>query len=208
MLIISTEVRVTLPLLRGMPKTSDSNTSSTPKSVGSMVRETDESVSLLRAQVMGQKVSLYGFGTDTMDPIARQTGKLLQASVTNFLRDWYGLNVVRFGQRASILILNEASPATISKVLKQSTINGKAPAILVLCSHSSRFEHSFIDAGSSTNVSFLSKPVAPLKLARALTRCLGGLQSTITPGINETASADSNDLSNVFEELIFESAWW
>jgi len=103
---------VTLPLLRDMPKTADSNASSTPKSTTSIARETDESISLLRARVMGKTVSLRGFVPDTPDPIVRQTGKLLQASVTNFLTNWYGLKVVSFGQRCSFIILNEAGSET------------------------------------------------------------------------------------------------
>ena len=200
-LITAAEVRVTLPLLREMPKTADSNTSSTPKSTTSIARDTDESVSLLRARVMGQKVSLHGFDLDTIDPIVRQTGKLLQASVTNFLTNWYGLKVVSFGQRASIIVLNEANPPTISKVLRQSTINGKAPAILVLCSHSSPRDRSAFEAKLSANIGFLPKPVAPLKLARALIECLQGAPSTITPGLSEAPSGESNDISIVFEEL-------
>jgi CheY-like chemotaxis protein len=192
---------VALPLLRDMPKTADSNTSSTPKSVTSMPRETDESISLLRAQIMGKKVSLHGFDVATPDPIVRQTGKLLQASVINFLKNWYGLSVVPFGQKASIIILNEGSPTTISQVLRQSTINGKAPAILVLCSHSSRFERSSTQAGSSANVGFVAKPVGPLKLARALTQCLEGAPPFATPGLLESASTESGDISIIFEEL-------
>jgi CheY-like chemotaxis protein len=192
---------VTLPLLRDMPKTADSNSSSTPKSATSLPRETDESISLLRARVMGQKVSLFGFELDTVDPIVRQTGKLLKASITNFLTNWYGLTVVPFGQKSSIIILNEARPTTVSKILSQSTVNGKAPVILVLCSHSSRFERSSSISGSSANVGFIAKPVGPLKLARALTQCLQGMPSSFTPGLLEPASVESSDLSIVFEEL-------
>jgi CheY-like chemotaxis protein len=183
-----------------MPKTADS-TSSTPKSATSIARETDESVSLLRARVMGQKVSLYGFDIDSKDPIDQQTGQLLQASVTNFLTNWYGLKVVPFGQRAAVVILNEASPATVSRVLQQCKINGKAPAILVLCSHSSRFQRSSSQSGSAANVSFVAKPLGPLKFARALTQCLEGAPSAITPGLLEAPSTESNDLSTIFEEL-------
>ena len=184
-----------------MPKTADSNTSGTPKSVTSITRETDESISLLRARLMGKRVSLQGFDLDTPDPILRQTGKLLKASVTNFLKNWYGLSVVPYGQKASIIILNEGSPAKISHVQHQSTVNGKAPAILVLCSHSSRFVRSSTQAGSSTNVGFVAKPVGPLKLARALTQCLEGVSSIATPGLLEPTPTETSDLNIVFEEL-------
>jgi CheY-like chemotaxis protein len=151
--------------------------------------------------MMGQKVSLYGFDINTRDPIVQQTCKLLQASITNFLTNWYGLKVVPFGQKAAFVVLNEATPTTVSKVLRQSTINGKTPAILVLCSHSSRFERFTSQAESSANVGYVAKPVGPLKLARALTQCLQGAPSSITPGLLEPAPNESNDLSIVFEEL-------
>ncbi|KAG0648752.1 Autoinducer 2 sensor kinase phosphatase [Hyphodiscus hymeniophilus] len=196
-----TQAKVMIPLLRDMPKTADSNASSTPKSTTSIPREADESVSLLRARTLGQRVSLHGFDFDTEDPVIHRTGKLLQASVTNFLTNWYGLNVVPFGQRAAIIVLNEASPAMVSKILKQSSINGKTPAILVLCSHSSRFQRSSSVSDPSANVGFVAKPVGPLKLARALTQCLEGATLVTTPGLLEKSSSESNDLSSVFEEM-------
>ena len=150
---------------------------------------------------MGQKVSLHGFDIDSEDPIIQQTSKLLQASVTNFLTNWYGLKVVPLGQRAAIVVLNEASPATVSRVLQQCTINNKAPAILVLCSHSSRFQRSSSQSGPAANVSFVAKPLGPFKLARALTQCLEGAPSAITPGLLEVPPTESNDLSSFFEEL-------
>lgn len=55
--------------------------------------------------------------------------------------------------------------------------------------------------GSSANVGFVAKPVGPLKLARALTQCLEGAPPVATPGLLEPSSAESTDLSTVFEEL-------
>ena len=196
-----TQVKVTVPLLRDMPKTADSNSSSTPKSGSSIAREIDESISLLRSRIMGQRCSLHGFDLDARDPVVNRAGKLLLDSVTNFLTNWYGLKVVPFGQRAAIVVLNEASPATVSKVMKQSATNGKTPAILVLCSHSSRFQRSSAQSHSSQNIAFVAKPVGPLKLARSLTQCLEGAPSAITPGLLEGSSSESNDLSAIFEEL-------
>ena len=150
---------------------------------------------------MGQNVSLLGFDSDSKDPIISRTAKLLQASVTNFLTSWYGLKVVPFGQRAAIVVLNEASPAAVAKVVKESEMNGKTPAILVLCSHSSRLQRVSSQSESSGNVGFVAKPVGPLKLARALTQCLEGAPSAITPGYLDGPPSESNDLSGVFEEL-------
>ena len=75
------------------------------------------------------------------------------------------------------------------------------PSIIVLCSHSSRFDRG-LSSTSQCNVGFVAKPVGPLKLAKAITQCLEGESGTVTPGPDgPLAQAESSDLSNVFEEL-------
>ena len=106
-----------------------------------------------------------------------------------------------FGQEASIIVVNEGSPAVISKIAHQSKNNRKTSSILVLCSHSSRFDRSLQQTRSSGNIGFVAKPVGPLKLARALIQCLEGEPAVTTPGLLELSSAENNDLSVVFEEL-------
>ena len=196
-----TEVKVALPLLRDMPKSSDTS-SGTPRSVASLPRETDDSVERLRIQLVGRKVSLWGFDIDTPDPVIRQAGELLEESIAKFLTTWYGLRVVPLGEKSGIIIANEASPATISKLIQQGTTNNKPPTILVLCSHTSRFDRTLTNAETKT-VGFIAKPVGPLKLARALLQCIDGAPPLATPGLLDpsSAGAESNDLSKIFEEL-------
>jgi CheY-like chemotaxis protein len=184
-----------------MPRTADSS-SSTSKSIISVPRDTDESIIDLRARVKGQKVILHGFDIETKDPIIREMGKLLKASITTFLANWYGLRVVPPGQKANIIVANEATPGTISTLVKQATsLHKSTPSIIVLCSHSSRFDRS-LSSSSQCNVGFVAKPVGPLKLAKAITQCFEGESGTITPGPDgPTHSSESSDLSNVFEEL-------
>lgn len=191
---------MTLPLLRDMPKNPDSS-SGTPKSVTSLPRETDETIPTLRTRIVGSKVSLCGFDIETPDPVVHRMGKLLKASVSNFLTNWYGLQIVPLGQKASIIIANEADPALIAKLIRQGTTNRKLPTILVLCSHSSRFDRTLSETESNKNVGFVAKPVGPLKLARALNQCLDGTPPLPTPKLLDPSSAESNDLSNVFEEM-------
>ncbi|KAA8572272.1 hypothetical protein EYC84_002898 [Monilinia fructicola] len=78
-----TEVRVTLPLLREIPK--DKATPATPKAVTSLLRETDESISLLRSQINGREIGLFNFSPPNMDPVLAKKGKFLEESVRNFL---------------------------------------------------------------------------------------------------------------------------
>ena len=202
----TTEVRVTLPLLREMPKQPDSagtmSSITTPRSAASLQRDSEDAIEKLRSQVTGKKVSLYGFDIDTSDVILKQTALILKQSVTKFLTKWYGLRVVPAGQKANFIVANEADPIAIAKLVRESTVNRKPPTILVLCSHSSRFDRKISGSESAANIGFVAKPVGPLKLARALMQCLDGANPP-TPGYLDPTSAvsESNDLSSVFEEL-------
>jgi CheY-like chemotaxis protein len=189
-----------------MPRTTDSS-SSTTKSVMSIPRETDESVMDLRKRVKGQKVILHGFEVKTVDPVIRERGRRLKASITTFLVNWYGLRVVPWGQKASLIVCNEYSPTMISVLVDQcrrihKSLGEKSmPSIINLCSHSSRFDRGLIST-NQCNVGFVAKPVGPLKLAKAIIQCLEGDSGSVTPGPEgPTAQPESIDLSNVFEEL-------
>lgn len=203
--MIREEVRVTLPLLRGMPKTADSNGSgTTPKSNNSsMSRETDESISLLQGRVMGQKVALYGFDSGSRDSIVQEMAQLLKASIMNFLANWYGLQIVPYGQKVNFIIANEATPNVVSQLTKPPMLKDKGVPVLVLCSHSSRFDREYSQSKTKTNLGFVAKPIGPLKLARALLQVLEG--TPVTPGFiadpSISLSPGNTDLTNVFEEL-------
>ncbi|KAG9244362.1 histidine kinase-group I protein [Calycina marina] len=199
-----TEVRVMLPLLREMPKQPESaNSVPTPRSASSLSRENDESIDKLRAQISGKKVALYGFDLKSVDPIAQRTATILNDSVTKFLTQWYGLRVVPYGHRVNLIVANEIDPVDITRLVGDGTLN-KPPTVLVLCSHSTRFDKTVSVEGSAVNVGFVAKPVGPLKLARALIQCLDANGPALsTPGLLDpmSAASESNDLSKVFEEL-------
>jgi CheY-like chemotaxis protein len=183
-----------------MPHFTDS--AGSPKSVASVQGEADQSIINLRARVIGQTVSLYGFDLDTPDPLVRHMGKLLKDSVSNFLTKWFGLRVIPFGQNANIIIANEAAPTATSNLAYQFTTKQKGPTVLVLCSHSSRFDRTVPPNTSTRSIGFVAKPVGPLKLARALVQCLDGIPPVVTPGIGEPQPAsERTDLSSVFEGL-------
>lgn len=164
--------------------------------------DTDQSIVNLRARVVGQTASLYGFDIDTPDPLVRQMGKLLKASITTFLAKWFGLRIIPFGQNANIVIANEAAPPASSTLAYQITTRQRAPTILVLCSHSSRFDHTISPSTPTRNIGFAAKPVGPLKLARALLQCFDGIPPVVTPSTMEPQSPLQRPrLSSVFEEL-------
>jgi CheY-like chemotaxis protein len=192
----SADVKVTLPLLRELPQHPESGSTNTPKSMNS-APESDESISKLRARVHGQRVSLHGFDTTSPDPMVDKMARLLKASVKNFVTEWYGMKVVPLGQKASIIISNEATSNTISELLP--SYGKRPPSVVVLCSHTSRFDRMSGEADSKSNIGYVVKPVGPLKLGKAIAQCLEGVQVT-TPNVLE-GSPPETDLSNVFEEM-------
>jgi CheY-like chemotaxis protein len=194
------EVRVNLPLLRGLPRNSDSASTNTPKSINSLPSQPDDSMAKLRVRVQGQRVSLHGFGMDSPDPAVQKMGKLLKHSITNFVTEWYGLKVVPLGQKAGIIISNEANADAVSQLIHQAcTTHKQRPSVVVLCSHTSRFDRMSFPTDSKSNVGYVVKPVGPHKLAKAIAQCLEGVGQT-TPNLVD-ASPPDNDLSNVFEEM-------
>ncbi|KAL5346645.1 hypothetical protein ACLOAV_008352 [Pseudogymnoascus australis] len=166
---------------------------STPRSGPSISRDDDCAISTLRAELAGHTVLLYGFDSDLKDPVLYKMGQLLKASITNIVINWYGLQVVTQSQKASIIIANEADPATIARLACQTFNEQTPPSILVLCSHSSRFDRSFSQTEATRNTNFVAKPVGPLKLAKALMRCLQQATSARKSALQE--------VSNVFDDL-------
>ncbi|PQE08430.1 hypothetical protein CJF30_00005304 [Rutstroemia sp. NJR-2017a BBW] len=199
-----TQVKVTLPLLREMPK--DSALPTTPKSATTILREADDSVALLRARANGKRVGLFGFGHPSADPIVNQMGKLLETSVRNFLTKWYGLEIVSLSEYPEIIVANETNQAAIADLCKDVSFWPTKPSILVLCSHSSRLRNSISELAVNGNMAAVAKPIAPLKLARALRQCLDTVPVANNLGrVSERSVAgpsDTNDLSNVFEDLL------
>ena len=204
--IDAAEVKVTLPLLRELPKGGDSS-GSTPKSVSSIPKESEQVVDQLRARVAGKTVTLDGFGADEKDPLIFQTNQLLKASVTNFLTNWYGLRLVSNREKADIVVANEPNDTDVASFARLRQSDRRGPAVLALCSQSARFERAYSSRESNADIGFLAKPVGPLKLARAIGQCLDGIPLISTPSIERGPSSGGGavtgptDLINVFEDL-------
>ncbi|KAH7342474.1 histidine kinase-group I protein [Rhexocercosporidium sp. MPI-PUGE-AT-0058] len=200
-----TRVRVTLPLLREMPRNHDSAASSnTQKSIVSSGRESDEVIPNLRARAIGYRASLHGFDIDTKDPVIHEMGRQLRSSISTFLVKWYGMRIVPLGQKCDIIISNEGVSTLISTIVQQiAKLQKRPPSVVVLCSHNTRFiDRTMSMSESEFNVGFIAKPVGPLKLAKALSQCIQGLPSIETPQDGPSANtSESTDLSGVFEEL-------
>src|SRR4051812_2066437 len=159
-----------------MPK--DSALPTTPKSATAVLREADDSVALLRGRANGKKVGLFGFGQASADPVVHRMGKLLEASVKNFLTKWYGLEIVSLPEHPEIIVAYETDQAAIADLCKDVSFWAAKPSILVLCSHSSRLRNSISELAVNGNMAVMAKPIGPLKLARALRQCLDTVPTT------------------------------
>ncbi len=196
------EVKVTLPMLRELPKTGRSSASIaiSAKSSTSMPRAIEECIANLRLRAStGLLVSLSGFDTSTKDPIISEMYRLLKTTTASFLTKWYGVQVVPLGARSHIIISNEEPPVKISLLAKNAEEKwGKAPNTLVLCSHNTKFDR----VTTTESVSYVAKPIGPVKLARALMQCLDGALLAMAPlGLEVGENSESQALSEVFEEL-------
>jgi CheY-like chemotaxis protein len=146
-----------------------------------------ESIALLRRRVSGQRASLYGFDLNTSNAVSHEMDQSLKAAVTKLLTQWYGLQVVPFRQRASIIVCNEADPPALSRIIRQATeVHDYNPSVVVLCSYSSRFDRTASRKDSKYNVEFVAKPMGPLKLAKAILHCLEGVPSIMTPRLQDS----------------------
>lgn len=195
---------MTLPLLRELPSTTGSSSSaSTNKSLIATTRDIDHSITELRTRVVGQKVSLHGFDIDTKDPVLQEMGRVLKASVTTCLVNWYGMKVVPLGQKASVIVCNETEPTALHTLVTQIPRQKNNPSIVVLCAHDTRFDHTPHLEDAKCNISYVAKPVGPLKLAKAITACLDGLPPSATPGIDSSLSQipENSDLNSTFDSL-------
>ena len=173
-----------------------------PKSAASLSRNVDQSIEALRSRVVGQTVSLYGFDLNTPDPLTRQMGRVLKESIATFLTEWYGLRVVPTDHNANIIVANDVTPAIAANLAYKLSGQRGNPIVLVLCSHSSRFDRSTPLDTTAKRIGFVAKPVGPLKLARALVQCLDGIPPVVTPNVSEPhLPAEGAGFNRFFEEL-------
>lgn len=167
-----------------------------------MIHEPDDSVAKLKTLVVGQRVSLHGFDSGEGDPTFQKMERLLKASIVNILTNWYGMQVVPLGQKASIIVSNEGDSASINKIVRNIvTTHRLRPSVVILCSHSSKFDRAAVEEDKAINIGHVNKPVGPLKLGKAIAQCLGGTLPATPSQVDGAMSPDSNDMSNLFEEM-------
>jgi len=148
-----TQVTVRLPLAR-LPGTA--TLVSTPSSTTTDV-STDDTISSLRAEFKHTTVALPGFDDSNSGVVLR-----------GCIEDWFGLNIIwepSGYSQADLIVIDE-------KELSKLQHDGIAsPPAVILCTNASR-----MDAAARHRLQvvteFVSKPVGPLKLAKAVRICL------------------------------------
>ena len=174
-----TEVTIRLPLSRLPGNTTPVSTPSSITTEGSA----DDSIEALRSKYTDVTVALHGFDNWKEDALSIVSGQALK----DYIEDWFGLRTssTSSGQASvDLVIVDEKS---IPYVLRH---DHNLPTI-VLCSNATRSHalsrHHPSAQSNPTIMEFVSKPVGPHKLAKAVRICLdkaqnikSGLAPTIT----------------------------
>lgn len=150
---MGTEVTVRLPLARLPGTATPVSTPSSTTTDGSA----DDSIHTLRADFQHTTVTLRGFDDSNSGPVLRAC-----------IEDWFGLDIIWESSGyslADLVIIDEKELPYL-----QSDGHTNLPAV-ILCSNATRTDTA-ARHHMHTVTEFVSKPVGPLKLAKAMRRCL------------------------------------
>lgn len=205
-----TEVRVTLPMIRGQ---GSETPVSTPGSTTTLERHQDDSITMLRERANETKVALYGFRTDYQESnpsLGMSVNLQVEKSLSTYITDWYGIAVTAPSEllsSANIIIVDEEHLEAFRAACPTSIRKPAALAVICLCSNSTRHGQSSSWQGDGCFVECVSKPFGPYKLARALRSCLdklnNPLQGTETSqvGVNHTDQSSGLGIEVVLSKI-------
>ncbi|CCU76920.1 histidine kinase [Blumeria hordei DH14] len=192
-----TKVKVCIPVLRRMPN----NTAISVENTRPIMNKPQDAIIDLRSRVVGLPVKFYGFDCDVTDTILFEQLRLLKASISNFLVNWYGMRIVPWEEKAQVIIANVESLASISTIACQDvSIHSRNPSIIALCSRSPATNRMFTLPGTKCKIGYIVKPIGPVKLAKVISQTLGGAPVLQTPDLGSSI-LDLTDLNHVFDEL-------
>ena len=182
-----TEVTVCLPLTR-LP--GSASAISTPSSVTTDGSGGDP-IELLRSDYGNTTVELLGFRGSMMEPVLKE-----------IVEGWYGLRLFQSSQSekaADVVIVDE------QEVLRSRRQGRFGPPTIVLCTNDSRTA-GVIHHDMPVVTEFISKPIGPHKLAKAVHLCLErakGLANGLDPALalSNKDSAKNSETSTVIPEL-------
>lgn len=198
-----TEVRLTLRMIRSQ---GSETALSTPSSSSSVNRSQDDCITMLRDRANNTRVALYGFNTKSQESNPGHSKSVqvqVQKTLSTYLTDWYGISVTPITNTSSsvdIIIVDEENLDAFQAAYPAAPGTHGGPALVCLCSNTTRFGQSCSWEDGSGIVEFISKPFGPYKLARALRNCLdiinNPVQETGTSHVGIGGIEPSSDLTN------------
>ena len=211
-----TEVRVILPMLRAQ---GSETPVSTPGSVSTLDRPQDDSITMLRARAEETRIGLYGFKVESRDGDSNHSTSVnlqVEKSLLTYITNWYGIAVTASldPSSADIIIIDEDQLSAFFAAYSSAHGTRGGPALVCLCSNTTRHWQSCSWEGGSGITEFVSKPFGPYKLARALRSCLDKLKfsvqetETLQVGGERTEQCSASRLGVVlseFEKVTIES---
>ena len=194
-----TEVKISLPLLRG---SGIDTPISTPNTVFSLERTSDDSISNVQAESTGKSVAFYGFESVPYEAADVSTATI-ERVLKQYTQKWYGLEVLTPWPPARTPDLIIVDETKLSELLSHGYSDS---SIIALCTYGSRYGQQQVQ-DNGTRVTVLSKPFGPFRLAKVLGNCLK-LTKPARNGIqpltehSRTNSTNPSDLRHIeFEAL-------
>ena len=179
-----TEVTIRLPLSRLPGTTTPVSTPSTVTTDGSA----SDSIDVLHAEYSDATVGLHGFDVQGNDSACNLSGQVLRRCI----EDWFRLRSTSSSSDDASIDLLIVDEKNIPHVLKH---DHNLPTI-VLCSNTTRSQtesqHHASRQATPTVMDFVSKPVGPHKLAKALRICLDKAKS-IRTGLAPTTTLPDDE---------------
>jgi len=198
---IGTEVTIRLPLARLPGNATPVSTPSTVTTDGS--GSAYDSINALHADFSGSTVALHGFDETGVPNQSKHSGRVLK----DCIGDWFGLMIASPSADRAGIDLVVVDERELSRLLKHDHVN--LPRV-VLCSNATRSQassrHHPSHRTGTTIVEFVSKPVGPHKLAKAIHVCLDrvkALKNGLTPALtfSDEESPMESEADTVVPEL-------
>ena len=187
-----TTAKAVIPLRRPLPgQVSTSTTPQSGKSTSSHASHPDDTILSLRNEALGSKAMIY-----RPQALEDELGGVMR----KYVRQWYGLHLTDQLCDADVIIAEEDDLDKLIQTLAAECTYVKTPAIVILCSITSRHDSSYTgNFENSINgvVEWMSMPMAPHKLAKSIRFVLQRSKTTEPQPSNNGRLAPIAEQSNL-----------
>jgi hypothetical protein len=162
-----TEVKVRLPLRRACQNIEKPVSS---PMLGESSRDEDDSIAVLCRLAKRKTIALYGF-----DSNATSRSKAIGETLAHYVTEWFGLTKVSTwlpSSQADILIADEVEMPAVLAYGPKFPGSLAGPLLVILCSDAVGYGQTSVYAAGGGDIEFVTKPIGPYKLAKALRHCL------------------------------------